>query len=773
MSYYATSDGVNAIRDRAEQSQNSSGSLRRRLNQRGTMKDERKTVQELINELARLQQKVAWLEKRDREREQLLSRMNATTGGSGTLGATESTQPESDITELDRAKEASCTSQEEHRVRVENEGEAVWVVQDGVAQFANAVCEKILGLSLNELRSRPFIDFVHPDDREMVLQRHLCKLEGGQVENRHSFRIVGKDGEVKWTEIIASVVQWEGRPAILLIGTEVTQRRKAEIDLQAARDEFEGRAEEGTTKLTTANEKLSIEVAERARAEAALKESEAKYKTIVENIEEGYYEVDLAGNMVLCNDAMCRIVGYSRDELVGMNNRQYMDTDTAKKVYSTFNSVYYSGTSVTIPGWKLTRKDGAQRTVEVSVSLIRDSENKPCGFCGVVRDVTDRERFQMQLSQSQKMEAIGTLAGGIAHDFNNILYAMIGFTELALEEVPENTPLYSYLKAVLESGQRAKDLINQILTFSRQGQQERKLLNVGPIVKEGLKFLRASLPATIEIVHSLEPNLKPIIADPTQIHQILMNLCTNAAHAMREKGGVLDITLAHVELGSKDSGEDLNIDPGSYLRLTVNDTGTGMPPDFIQRIFDPYFTTKEAGEGTGLGLAVVHGIVQSCGGTIKVHSELGAGSSFQVYLPTVEGDAKTTSPKTEVVVGGRERILFVDDEQVVVEMTGKILERLGYDTTTRTSSIEALELFKAKANHFDLVITDMTMPGMTGIELTKEIRKIRSSIPVILCTGFSDLISEQRTESLGVKEVILKPILMNQMAAAIRRSLDD
>ena len=371
------------------------------------------------------------------------------------------------------------------------------------------------------------------------------------------------------------------------------------------------------------------------------------------------------------------------------------------------------------------------------------------------------------------MEAIGTLAGGIAHDFNNILFAIIGFTELILEEVPDGSILRRNLDIVLSSAKRAKDLVSHILTFSRQSRQERGLISVVPIVKEGIKFLRASLPSTIEMRQFIDPESGSIVADPTQIHQILMNLGTNAGHAMRETGGVLEITLENV-CGMDDQAASLapEVVPGSYVRMTVSDTGIGMDKGTIQRIFEPYFTTKEKGEGTGLGLAMVHGIVRSYGGAISVQSEVGSGATFQVYFPSVEARPSQEGGAAESVPTGSERILYVDDEPAIVEMAKQVLERLGYEVTTRTSSLEALELFRARPNDFDLVITDVTMPDLTGLMLAQEMRSIRSKIPLILCTGFSELVSETRMESLGISELVMKPILKKDMAEAIRRALD-
>ncbi len=369
------------------------------------------------------------------------------------------------------------------------------------------------------------------------------------------------------------------------------------------------------------------------------------------------------------------------------------------------------------------------------------------------------------------MEAIGTLAGGIAHDFNNILSAIIGYTELSKINITEERKISDYLDSVMEAGNRAKELVHQILTYSRQAEMEIKPVSVKVIVKEVLKLLRASMPATIEIKQSIGSD-SLVMGDPTQIHQLFMNLCVNAGHAMKEKGGILEVNLNNVQLDAESTSQIPDVKPGSYLNLTVGDTGKGMPNEVMERIFDPFFTTKERGEGTGMGLAVVHGIVKGCGGAIHAYSEPGKGTSFNVYLPLTERafesniDAKVALPR------GEERILLIDDEPDLVEIGKQMLESLGYKVVTRTSSIEALKLFRAKTDQFDLVITDMTMPQMTGDTLAGEVVAIRKDIPIILCTGFSYQIAENQPRNTGIRGLLMKPILRSKLAQLVRKVLD-
>jgi len=384
----------------------------------------------------------------------------------------------------------------------------------------------------------------------------------------------------------------------------------------------------------------------------------------------------------------------------------------------------------------------------------------------------EEQKLKVQVQRAQRMEAIGTLAGGIAHDFNNILTAIIGYTELLRYDLPEDRKAQASLEAIYEAGIRAKDLVHQILTFSRQSEEEKRPLRISTIIREALKLLRASLPATIEIRQNLKSESDTVLANPTQIHQVLINLCTNSAQAMREKGGVLEVRLEDTDLDSEDAAANPELKPGSYVILTVRDTGSGIAPEIVERIFDPYFSTRDPEQGTGMGLAVVHGIVKSTGGSIVVDSAPGEGTAIHVFFPrmrsTVTPEARVLSPFPT----GNEQILFVDDEKALVDIGVQLLEHLGYRVVARTSSIEALEAFRSQPEKFDLVMSDQTMPNMTGEMLAKELIRIRPDIPIVLCTGYSDLISEDKAKILGIKKLIMKPILMREMSEAIRQILD-
>jgi signal transduction histidine kinase/ActR/RegA family two-component response regulator len=382
---------------------------------------------------------------------------------------------------------------------------------------------------------------------------------------------------------------------------------------------------------------------------------------------------------------------------------------------------------------------------------------------------------EKQLQQAQKMKAIGTLASGIAHDFNNILSAILGYAEMLEFDLPRGSRSHKMQQQIIAAGLRAKDLVQQILLFSRQTDHVLKPVQPDHIVKEALTLIKASIPATIEVQQNIQSDCGRILADPTKIHQIIMNLCTNAYHAMRESGGILSVNLLECEVMKEDvSFDDLQLAPGSYIKFEVNDTGHGMDQETMGKIFDPYFTTKPKGEGTGLGLSVVIGIVKSYGGYIKLYSEPDRGTAIHIYFPKVESEADTLETQVENhIPTGKERILVVDDEAILAEMMKGLLESLGYSVVAYTSSQDALSSFQADPDKFDLVITDMTMPHMTGLELAKQLLVIRPKMPVVLCTGFSELDTTEKAHALGLQCILTKPILRAELSKTIRKVLDN
>ena len=416
---------------------------------------------------------------------------------------------------------------------------------------------------------------------------------------------------------------------------------------------------------------------------------------------------------------------------------------------------------------------GEKRIVSILASRLRDSRGDLIGAIQCAQDITEKEQLQKQLLQSQKMEAIGTLAGGIAHDFNNMLFPIIGYTEMAITKIPEDNPARRYLGQVYQAANRARDLVQQILTFSRKSEQERRPLRIHPVVKEALKLLRASLPASIEMSQNIDGNCSPILADPVQIHQLIMNLCTNAYHAIGSKGGKLEVTMTEEMVDSSDLPGIVNFKTGEYIRLSVRDTGKGIPQDVLKRIFEPFFTTKAPGEGTGMGLAVVHGIVNNHGGHIQVESEPGQGSVFTVYFPKYENETAPPEPPSIVnVPGGDERVLLVDDEEQIILLIEDILTSIGYSVTVCRKSQDALDVFMERPDDFDLVITDQTMPNIQGTELAEAMLKIRPDIPIILGTGYKETGTWERAKKLGIREVFTKPVSGSDLAGIVRTVLD-
>ena len=505
---------------------------------------------------------------------------------------------------------------------------------------------------------------------------------------------------------------------------------------------------------------------------ATSKRSEEIYRSLLNSSADPIVIYDMEGRVEYLSPAFTNLFGWRLEELQGQRI-PFVPESEQEKTIAIIRHLIDEGRPCRLFQTQRLTKDGRLLDISISASRYADHENRPAGMLAILRDVSDRKRLEGQLLQAQKMEAIGTLAGGIAHDFNNILGAIIGYTELAHYDAEPGSMVKLNMEHVLKAGHRAKDLVKQILTFSRRSEQEKRPIQVAPIVTEALTLLRASIPTTVEIIPRIGTRRGVVLADPSQIHQILMNLCTNAAQAMEIQGGVLEVGLDKIRLAAYDPVEYPELNPGRYLKLSVRDNGCGMPLDVIGRIFDPYFTTKGHGKGTGLGLAVVHGIVQSLGGGIRVRSQPGSGSLFEVLLPAWES---ATVPEKQIagpLPGGNERILLVDDELSLVSLEKQMLERLGYRVECRTSSVEALALFQARPDDFDLVLTDMTMPNMTGKDLAVEILTLRPGMPIILCTGYSEGITAESARDIGIRNYLMKPLSIKDLSRTIRKVLED
>jgi PAS domain S-box-containing protein len=511
----------------------------------------------------------------------------------------------------------------------------------------------------------------------------------------------------------------------------------------------------------------------------ALMASTNRYKTLFESAGDAIFVMDFKGQIIDGNRVACEQLQISHQELLNKTTMDIISPEHApfwpermdelrRLRHIIFETALVSSNGRTLP-------------VETSCRAI-EYDNKPAVLT-IARDISERiqsekekAKLRSQLRQAQKMEAIGTLAGGIAHDFNNILQSIFGYTEIAGLQVSQGKNPSEALNNILTASQRAKGLINQILSFSRQTEQERQPVQVNLIVKEVLKLIRASLPATVEISGENLNHDAVVEADPIQIHQVMMNLCSNAHHAMRASGGTLKVGLATTDITPDQAAHLGGLKPGPYLELRIADTGHGIPREYIDRIFDPYFTSKEKGEGTGLGLAVVHGIVSSHGGAISVESAIGEGTTFHVFFPERPQHAETeerAQPVTPDTYTGHERILFVDDEPALVEIGQEILKTLGYRVETTTSSLDAIERFKQDPERYDLIISDLTMPKMTGEILAREAMRIRPDIPIILFTGYSDIMSRERFVASGIKDCLMKPLTRKDLAQSIRRVLDE
>jgi PAS domain S-box-containing protein len=500
-----------------------------------------------------------------------------------------------------------------------------------------------------------------------------------------------------------------------------------------------------------------------------LKESEERYRLLIEDINDVIYRTDQNGILTYLSPVVQSVAGYEPTELIGHHFTSIVYKEDIEWLANRFQELL-SGVIKPLE-YRIVNKSQKPIWVRSSSKLIYD-EKTIVGIHGVLTDISEERKLKSQLNHAHKLEAIGTLAGGIAHDFNNILSPILLYTEMMLEDVPAENTLKFNLKEVYNAVIRAKDLTRQILTFSRQTEPKKASIIISPIVKEALKLLRSSLPTTIEIRQNIKSDVSVVLADPTQIHQILMNLCTNAAYAMREKGGLLEVSLVDVDLNSQDTDHIPDLEPRQYVKLVVSDTGTGMESSVKERILEPYFTTKDKGEGTGLGLAVVHGIVKSYDGAITVDSEPGKGTVFQIFLPLIKGKISSKSTSATQPPRGNERVLLVDDEMSILKVQQQMLERLGYRVDISESGLAALEVFRGDPGGFDLIITDYTMPEMTGTDLTKAVMNIRDDIPVILSTGFSEHINEEKAKALGIRAFVMKPIVMNEMAETIRKVLD-
>jgi PAS domain S-box-containing protein len=510
-----------------------------------------------------------------------------------------------------------------------------------------------------------------------------------------------------------------------------------------------------------------VDVTPRIKAE----EERRRLSTAVEQSSEGIVITDAGDRIIYANQTFQDLHGLDRTDTLGRKYGDILRFDVEDETFR--RGIRESLDAGEVWKGRLTRAVGglADRKLDVTISPVRDSSGQVVNHAVLERDVTHEHRLEASVRQLQKMDALGTLAGGIAHDFNNILVPIFINAELAAFDTEPESPTARYLGLILEAANRGRDLVKQIIAFCRPVEQKRDLVDLAPVVREAVKFLQSSIPKSIAIREMIDAPPEMVRADPTQIHQVVMNLGSNAAYAMREGGGRLDVRLGEVAVSQKTAAQNPDLKPGPYVKLTIEDTGTGMTREVQDRIFDPFFTTKRRGEGMGMGLPVVLGIVRSHGGTITVSTAPGKGTTFEVYLPAAKGNFKPAPPPAGRVLKGKGRVLFVDDEDILVRTVPRMLERLGYSVTALSDPREALALFRQRPRDFDLVITDETMPGLTGEKLAREMLTVRPDIPIILSTGYSEAVREEEIRSLGIREFIMKPFSTGEIAEKIQAAL--
>jgi len=605
----------------------------------------------------------------------------------------------------------------------------------GLIRQINLTLATMLGIPRSDLLSQPLSRYIHPDDQDTYYR--IRKGLTGQGETWVcELRLLPAKGDCLWAYLQS-------------ISSQADECRVAVSD-----------------------------ISKRKKDELLLQESKEKIEQIMNSTGEGIFGLDAMGICIFCNAAAIKLLGYrSEGDLIGkkmhalVHHSKADGTPNPESDCMACNSlctgeIKYSDHDL------LWRGDGSCFHTEAWAHPIRKDEVVQGTVVSFV-DRSEHVKLESQLRQTQKMEAIGTLAGGIAHDFNNILTAILGYGEMVMLQLPPDSPLREQQAQVVKAGERARELVKQILSFSRRTEQKLQPLLVQYIVKEALKLLRASLPSTIQIQENVDVGCGPVLADPSQIHQVIMNLCTNAFQAMLVRGGVMKVALTPVAYAEIDLAERGKLLPGPYLELLVSDTGCGMSEGVRERVFEPFFTTKITGQGTGLGLSVVHGIVTDLGGVVRVDSMPGCGASFRVYLPLVEKGGPEVSPKVDKEVSrGRETVLVLDDEEEIVLLQKSVLEKLGYRVLPYTDSSVALAAFKSAPADFDLIVTDMTMPNLTGAELVPEVLRARPGMPIILCTGFSELIDEEKAKALGVREFRIKPVKNDELAEVVRKVLD-
>ena len=645
-----------------------------------------------------------------------------------------------DVTEQTEAENALKESEERYGQLSDLLPQVVFETDEaGNLTFSNNAAFEILGYTQNDFdKGLNALDMLVPEDRDRAAENMLM-IMGGENIGGTEYTALTKTGRTYPVATYSS--------PIIKAGKSVGLRG------------------------------VMVDLTEIKRAQAALRKTSEKYRDLFINAPLGIFQSSPSGSPLMVNPAFASMLGFKRTGDVIRRVETFADLYLEPSRGEKLMRLLVERDELAAHEVCLKRTDGKPVWLSLFVKCHRKESGEVDYIDGFTLDITEwksaemaKERLETRLQQSQKLEAIGTLAGGIAHDFNNILGVIVGNTELAACDIPEDNPARESLEEVKQACARAKELVRQILSFSRRSDSRLEPVNIAPVIKESLTLLRASIPTSIDIRSHVPERVDTILGDPVHINQIMINLCTNAADAMARKGGVFEVSLENVILDERAAARFHDIRPGAYVHLTVRDTGHGIRPGVLDRIYDPYFTTKEVGKGTGLGLAVVHGIVTGHGGGIRVSSEPGRGTVFEVVFPVAERESQPEPSRNSNIPGGNEHVLLVDDETSLLRIAKKLIERMGYHVAARANPEDALAYFKANPDRIDLVITDMTMPGMSGKKLAEEMMRVRPDIPIILCTGYSEKMND--TAAAGIKAFLMKPLRFRDLAVVIRDVLD-
>lgn len=628
----------------------------------------------------------------------------------------------------------------------------------------NDYFSELVGYSKKELMENPLGALGEINLEKVELAIETIK-QGGSLRDIE-VKLKNKNGTERLMLYSVDGIEVDNRNCMIVSGKDITNRKKAEEDLLISETRYRNLFQNAPIPLWEEDITDVYKLIEEFK-EKGVRNFRKHVDANPSFLEKCSQKVKI---LDVNQEAMKLHHANTKDELLGNLDKIFTEKsfDTFKEeiisLFEGFLQFESEGEVKTLSGKK--------KSIHIKMIIEKEKDERYKALLATI-DISDRKQWEEKLRQAQKMESIGSLAGGIAHDFNNLLFPIIGISEMLLEDLPKDSLEYENATEIFHAGKRAGDLVQQILAFSRRSEHKMTPVLIQNILKEVLKLSRSTIPSNIEIQQNIQQNCGLVMADPTQIHQVAMNLITNAFHAVEEKNGVIDIELKEIELKEKEI-PDSELKGGQYIKLSVSDNGTGISRNTMHKIFEPYFTTKEQGKGTGLGLAVVYGIIKEHEGEIKVYSEIGKGATFNVYLPLMKKNNKIE--KRDKSVGmptGSERILLVDDEVSIAKLEGQMLSRLGYQVTIKTNSLDALNTFRSDPDSFDLVISDMTMPDMTGDQLSKDILSLKPDTPIIICTGFSERINKERAEMLGVKGFLMKPVGKSEMAQMIRKILDE